>query len=298
MNGFVQTRCPRCGNAAWGHPAQATPCHTCGLMMPPSGGAIPPQPHAQAQAQPQPHGMPAQWGAPPPVAPQQAQAQAQQPPAQIKVNLPYGVKLPIAVGGGMKVKLIAGIVLAAALAIGGVILKKKLAGPPKGMIGYSALKLDKSKPAADALYASLAGNAKKWKSDATFWSLNYQAVRADGTVDVSKGAEVVYVSPSASASTSKKTRSDSIRKYGANASGVKPQQYGWNDPLKDLEAHPAPGCTIKNVVDLLATQGLTGDKTVRITFDPKFADYYAWRVIGTDPKLDVLYSWDDCSIIK
>jgi hypothetical protein len=142
--------------------------------------------------------------------------------------------------------------------------------------------------------------ASKWKRDAVFWSLNYQAVRADGTVDVSKGAEVVYVSPNASGSHAKSVRNDSIKKFGFSASGVSfKSKWGWNDVVEGIEAHPAPTCKVKDVVALLVKQGvLSGNKTVRITFDPKFADYYAWRVLGSDPKIDALYSWDDCSPIK
>jgi hypothetical protein len=299
MNGFVQTRCPRCGNAAWGHQGYATPCQSCGTMMPPMLQGQAPQMPMQAQMPLQGQmPLPAQQHAPQPV-PQQAPMPQAPQAAGTGVSFKVGgISIPMTGGAGMmKVKIIGGIVLAIALAIGGYFVKKKLT-TPKGQISYASLGVDKGKPDADALYKSLAGNATKWKKDAFFWSLNYQAVRADGTVDTSKGAEIVYVSPYASESTSKKTRADSVRKYGANANGVKPSQYGWNDPVKDLEAHPAPTCTIKQVVGLLAAQGLTGSKTVRITFDPKFADFYAWRVIGSDPKIDQLYSWDDCSLIK
>lgn len=334
MNGYVQTRCPRCGNAAWGHPMQAVPCNSCGQAVPPmaqpqgwgqapgmgSFGAAPGMPAAQPQPQ---HAQQA-WGAPPPVAGQGApppgmggapgmpygtpQPGFGAPPAgaqpqghagpQVSVPLPFGLKVPVNLGGGgAKLKIIGGVVLAIVLAVGGVIVKSKMT--PKGMLSYGTLGLDKGKPDADKMYTAVAASAKKWRKDAVFWSLNYQAVRADGTVDVSKGAEVVYTSPSASASHAKKVRSDSIKKFGFNTSGVSwKSKWGWNDPLEDLEAHPEPKCTIKDVVALLGKQGLTGSKTVRITFDPKFADYYAWRVIGSDPKMDALFSWDDCSPIK
>lgn len=289
MQGYVQTRCPRCGNAAWGHVGQASPCHTCGLLMPPLAASPP----AVSNGVPQP-----QWGAPP-VVHHAPEATSARPPARaagsgVSFKMPGGITVPV--GPGMKLKVVGGLVVAIALAIGGYLVKRKLS-TPKGMLGYAALGVDKAKPDADALYLALGKDAHRWKDDAMFWSLNYQAVRADGTVDTSRGAEVVYVSPRASAAAAKKTRADSVRKYGANASGVKPAPYGWNDPVKDLEPHPAATCQIKDVVALLAKQGLTGGKTVRITFDPKFADYYAWHVIGSDPKVDALYSWDDCSPI-
>ena len=327
MNGYVQTTCPRCGNAAWGHPMQAVPCNSCGQHVPPmaqpqgwapapgmgSFGAAPGM--AMQQQAPQQQAPQQQWGAPPPVAgypppgvagfgtpapgfaaPQQAAPQAAGAPS-MGVNLPYGIKLPINIGGKhMKLKIIGGVILAIAVAIGGVIFKKTRT--PKGMLSYSSLGLDKGKPDADKAWASLAKDATKWKKDAFLWSVNFQAVRADGTVDIGKGAEVVYTSPSASASHAKSVRSDSVRKYGLNASGVKPSKYGWNDVIDDLESHPEPTCKIKDVVALLNKQGLTGTKTVRITFDPKFADFYAWHVIGTDPKIDALFGWSDCQPIK
>ena len=299
MNGYVQTRCPRCGNAAWGHPMQAVPCNSCGQHVPPmaqpqgwgaapglgSFGAAPGMAPGAPQPQPQPQQS---WGAPPPV------ANAQQP--KMNVNLPYGLKLPINVGGaGMKLKIIGGVVLAIVLAGAGVFFKIKKT--PKGMLSYASLGLS-GKPDADLAYANLVKDAKKWKKDAILWSVNFQSVRADGTIDVGKGAEVVYVSPDASASHAKSVRSDSVRKYGLTARGVKPAKYGWNDVVEGLEAHPEPQCKIKDVVEILKKQGLSGDKTVRITFDPKFADFYAWRVIGSDPKIDALFGWSDCQPIK
>lgn len=278
----------------------------------PGMGAFGAAPGMPAQAQ-----QPQQWGAPPPVAgqgpapgaafgqPPQAGFGAPAAPAhaagagKVHIPLPLGLKLPISMGGGMGFKIIGGVVLAIALAVGGFILKSKFT-TPKGMLSYSSLGLAKGKPDADAMYTSVAKPASKWKKDAMFWSLNYQAVRADGTVDVSKGAEVVYVSPSASGSHAKSVRNDSIKKYGFSSAGVNHKnKWGFTDVVEGIEAHPEPKCKVKDVVALLAKDGgLTGGKTVRITFDPKFADYYAWRVIGSDPKIDALYSWEDCSIIK
>ncbi len=342
MNGYVQTTCPACGAAAWGHPMQAVPCNTCGRSVPamaqpqgwgqapglgafgaaPGSGGAPspgqPQGWGQPQSQPPawgqapgqqaPHGWGQPQGTPPGMAGLGAPAPGfATPPAaaagtpyampNASVNLPFGMKLPINLGGKHgKLKLVGGIVLAIALAAGGVVFK--VTRPPKGQLSYASFGLAKGKPDADQAYAALARDARAWKKDAILWSVNFQAVRADGTVDVSKGAEVVYTSPSASASHAKSVRSDSVRKYGLNVNAVKPSRWGWNDPIDGIEAHPEPACKIKDVVALLQKQGLTGNKTVRITFDPKFADFYAWRVIGTDPKIDALFGWSDCQPIK
>lgn len=346
MNGYVQVRCPRCGNAAWGHPVLAVACQSCGQQVPPQQQAqapMPPMPQAQAMAP----GMPgAGWGSPAPgmggmpgvgagmppgmgapgmgapgmgaapglgvpgmqVAPGQANPWsapvASATPAAVpgmSIPLPGGFKLPIKLGGasgGVSMfKILGGVVLMIALAIGGVVFKMKFA-KPKGVITYKALGLEKGKADPDRMMTALAAPAKAWHKDAMFWSLNFQAVRADGTVDTSKGAEVVYVSPSASASYAKSQRSNSVKKYAFGPQGAGNKgRWGWNDPVKDLEAPPAPKCTIKDAVALVAKGGLPAGKTVRVTFDPKFADYYAWRVMSDDPKIDTLYSWDDCSII-
>jgi hypothetical protein len=291
------------------------------MAQPQGWGAAPGMGSFGAAPGMQPQGTPAPqqqaWGAPPAVGgqppgmggfgqpapgfagqPQQGAVTSQPGAAgpKMNVNLPYGIKLPINIGGKhMKLKIIGGVILMIALAVGGVFLKK--AKTPKGMISYSSVGLS-GKPDADAAYMNLVKDATKWKKDAVLWSVNFQAVRADGTVDVGKGAEVVYVSPNASASHAQSVRSDSVRKYGLTASGVKPSRYGWNDVYEGIEAHPEPQCKIKDVVALLGKQGLTGNKTVRITFDPKFADFYAWRVIGSDPKIDALFGWSDCQPIK
>ena len=55
--------------------------------------------------------------------------------------------------------------------------------------------------------------------------------------------------------------------------------------------------TTKGARSFIFEQRLAG-KTVRVTFDPKFADYYAWRVLSDNPKIDTLYAFSDCSEIK
>ena len=124
------------------------------------------------------------------------------------------------------------------------------------------------------------------------------AVRNDGTVDVSKGAQVMYVSPSKVSSPSKTVRKDSIRKYVFTSSFVDHSRK-WNatNQWKGVEAPALPTCTIKQLAKNLEKEGLTAGKTVRISFDPSF-DWGAeqvWHVRGEDPKIDQSYSFKDCS---
>ncbi len=346
MNGqYIQTQCPRCGAAAWGHAQQAVPCNACGQAVGPlaspaaagwpqaagmgSFGAAPgmnPQP-----TQPQgPYGTPPPananpYGAPPGLAPQGGYPQGQpghppqggypqgQPgyppqgqPADAKGGFQLnvgGVKLPFNVmgaGGGVsKFKIIGGVVLAIALAIGGVIFKMKFGTTAKGNLSYASIGLDRTKGDPDKMITAVGAAARKWKKDAIWWSVNLQQVKADGTVDYSKGAQVEYISPNGVQSHAKSVRKDSIKKFGFGPAGVNHKaMWGASEPWSDVEGPPQPTCGIKDVVKILNGQGLTGNKTVRITFDPKFADFYAWHVIGEDPKIDAHFSFQDCTPIK
>lgn len=198
-------------------------------------------------------------------------------------------------GGGVSgVRIVLGIVAAIALGIVGYVVKSKFT-TAKGVITYAALGVDKSAPNADDLYKAADRDAKRWMRDATFWSLNFHAVRLDGTVDTSKPINIAYVSPSNSASTSKRTRSNSLRKYASNPKGLKTSSWGWNTPVKDIEPHPQPQCTIKQLVGKLSAAG-TIKGPVRVMFEPKLASYYAWTVYAGDKPTH--YSWQDCSRIE
>ncbi len=315
MNGaYMQTRCPRCGAAAWGHPQQAVPCNACGQPVGPLASP-------QAAGWPQAPGMgsfgaapanPNPYGAPPPglgAQPQAgwpAQGQPQAQPAQgtpMHLNV-GGFKVPFnvgAAGGGIsKVKIIGGVILAIVLAVGTAIVKGKLGTTAKGNLSYAALGINRDKADPDKMISAVAGAARKWKSDAAWLGVNLQWVHADGTVDLNKGgAQVEYVSPNAVQSLAKSVRKDSIKKFSFGPAGVSHKDlWGATEAWKEFKAPPVPKCGIKDVVKILNGQGLTGSKTVRITFDISFADFYAWHVIGEDPKIDALYAFEDCSLIK
>lgn len=297
---YSQTRCPRCGAAAWALPTHAVPCQGCGTPVGPMAAAMPAyQPPPAYQAPPQQPfaygtGAPVYQAPPaaaaPPVAPVAAQS--------FSVNV-GGIKIPFKVGGGVsRVKIFGTLALVIALAIGGVIVKMKLGTTAKGNLSYASLGVDAKKPDGDKLIAALAAPAKKWKRDAIWWSANFQAVDAEGRVDVSKGAEIVYISEGAVQSHAKSVRKDSIKKFGAGMAGVSHKQlWGATDPWEGIERHPVAQCTIKDVMALVGPT-LPAGKTVRVTFDPRFADFYAWRVMSDELKLDTLYAFSDCAVIK
>jgi ribosomal protein L37E len=316
---YVQTRCQKCGSPAWGHNTQTVACGTCGQPIAPLassawnpaspyGVAQPPgaaamqqgmqaagmPPGAQAFQNPQPFGAGTQPGSnngAPPMA-------ASGGPS-VNVQMPFGLKIPVKLpgGGAGKAKVIGSVVLVGVLGVAGAVLKGKFMNKnKKGMLSYSALSMDMKKIDADKMIPAVESTAKAWRSDAVFLSINLQEVHADGTVDASGGgAQVEYVSPSRANGLSKKLREDAFKKFSFGPSGVDYKDQ-WDALEKaDMPDHPPfPHCGIKNVVKQLAAKGLTGDKTVRITFDPVF-NTEAWHAIGEDPKIDELFSIEDCS---
>jgi len=214
-------------------------------------------------------------------------------------GMPNMPSLPGGSGGFTRLKMIGGGVLVVLIAAGGIgfsVLKGRFIAP-KGKSTYSGLGLDKSKLDGDKAMTAVAKPAKKWKKDAYWWSTNYQAVRADGTVDASQGAQVMYVSPSRVTNASKSGRKDSIRKFVFGGVNVDHSKI-WNatNQWKNVSPPELPQCTIKALAASLAKDGLTGDKTVRISFDPQF-DWGAeqlWHVTGKDPQIDARYSMKTC----
>jgi hypothetical protein len=273
MNQTTQVPCPSCRQLTWVYPGTSIPCQSCGTPV--AGPAA------------SPVQMP-QYAAPPPPAAPEAKS-------SIKIG---GFDVPIGAGTARSSKKMIAIgLLAAAVAVGGWFLKDKFL-PKKGVVRYASLNVDSSKPLADDLYKALAKDAKKWKSDATFWSLNFHAVRMDGTVDISKPALVEYVSPSNSASSLKKTRASSLRKYNAGSNGMTAKAWGWNKPVNDIEPHRIPACTIKQLMAKVSAEGIVKTPTVRVTFDPTFADFYAWTLYIEGAPKPLSFSWENCEPIK
>jgi len=297
-NGYVQTHCPSCGQAAWGHPQQQVPCNACGRMVPPMAFAPAPMVAAAPAAPPGPFAMasPQQaYVAPAPIA-QPAPAPAASS-GVVKIALPYGIKLPIPVGKLGKFGIIGIVLLVIVGSVGFAIFKMKKGGnaTAKGNLSYASLGLDMKKADPDKMISAVAAHATKWKKDAVWWSINLQAVKADGTVDLSNGgAQVEYISVAGVQAASDKAREDSVKEFvfgpaGVDHSGI----IGAREPWTGVTGGPQLGaCQIKDVIKLL---GLKDGQTVRVTFDPQFASGESWHILGEDPKLDAHYSMADCS---
>lgn len=278
MQGFAQVPCPKCSTTTWVTPQVGYGiCPGCHMQVPMGAARTLESATPQAPMQPQ------------------MQAPMQGPPMM------HAASMRAASGGGFALR--AALMIGAVVVIGGasvafMTLKGKYLGTgKKNTVSYTALGLDPDRPDGDKMISGVESYATKWKKDAHFWSMNFQAVRADGTVDVSKGAEVEYISPSGVTKTSKKAREDSIRKFGFSQNGADySQQWDAINEWKNVEKPKAPECSLKELTEVLAKEGLTGDKTVRISFDPKFDWQHEqlWHVIGEDPKIDARYSMATC----
>jgi hypothetical protein len=207
-------------------------------------------------------------------------------------------------GGSPKAKIFGAVGAAIVIIIGGAgwsMFKTSLFGAGgRGNVGYGQLSVDPKKPDGDAMMLSVAGLATRWKRDAVWWGVNYQAVNADGIVDLEKGATVTYASLSSAKSLAKSINRDSLKEFSFGPTGVNfSRMTGVVDPKQwaDAEPPPQPKCTLKQLTRLLQSKGLAGKKTVRITYDQQFGGPAepSWRVIGEDPKMDAYFSMATCA---
>jgi hypothetical protein len=278
--GFTQVPCPRCGQPVMVAQATGTGYCRCGNQVSAGGGGAP--------------------GAPPPGA---------APPTGGMPGMPRMPFPQVGAGGSPKAKIFGAIGVAVVVIIGGgawTAFKQDMFGAGgRGNIGYGQLSIDPKKADGDAMMLSVAGLATKWKRDAVWWGVNYQAVRADGSVDLERGANVTYASLSSAQNLAKSVNKDSLKEFTFGATGVNfSRMTGVLDAKKwaNAEAPPLPRCTIKQLASSLGAKGLTGSKTVRITYDQATAfagpAEPSWRVIGEDPKMDSYFSMATCALTK
>ena len=125
----------------------------------------------------------------------------------------------------------------------------------------------------------------------------------DGIVDLEKGATVTYASLSSAKSLAKSVNQDSLKEFSFGPTGVNfSRMTGVLNPKQwqDAEVPAQPRCTIKDLTKALQSKGLTGKKTVRITYDQQFGgpSEPSWRVMGEDPKMDAYFSMATCAPTK
>jgi hypothetical protein len=280
--GFTQVPCPRCGQPVMVAQATGTGFCRCGNQVSAAGAPGAASPGAG------PGGMPGAGGM----------------PGMARMPFPQ-----VGAGGSPKAKIFGAVGLAVVAMIAGGIwtgFKRDMFGAGgKGNIGYGQLAIDPKKPDGDTMMLSVAGLATKWKRDAVWWGTNYLSVHPDGTVDLEKGATVTYASLSSAQSLAKSVNKDSLKEFAFGPTGVSfNRMTGVLDPTKwaNAKAPELPRCTIKKLAQSLAAKGLTGSKTVRITYDQQFAfagpAEPSWRVMGEDPKIDSYFSMATCAQTK
>jgi hypothetical protein len=313
VNQFVQTPCPKCGAVVWIAPALGTgfcpSCHTQ-TSLPQGAAAAPAAPAYGAPAAPA-YGAPAApaYGAPAAPAygvPTAPAAPGYGVPAAPPQVAPFGAPgmQPVMPGGGafgamnktaatMRfMRLGISIVVVLGVAAVGISTAgwRYFVGAP-GSASLSSLGIDKKKADPDRMISAAQSYARKWKSDAAFWSINIQQLGADGTVDLSNSNVVVeYYSPSGVSSPSKSARDDSIKKFNYIGDSV---QYGakWgvtkrSDPAPSPT--PVPTCTAKLLAARLVSLGiLKSGSTVHAQIDPAFDDEWLVQTGGGPRKFDL-----------
>lgn len=207
----------------------------------------------------------------------------------------------------MMLLVVAAIVGIVAITIGVFVVKRRLGlQASKGNLALAALGLDLAHGDPDKMIVAVGEPARRWARDAVWWSINLQNLRPDGTIDIDAGgAAVTYLSPSRVQSLLPKERKDSVKKFSFGGAGV-----SWSAitgvPRRWTEVHPpaAPGCSIKQVAELLHGRGLVAGKTVHLLFDPELNRMVgapaqdSWHVTSADPELDIWFSMADCSVTK
>jgi hypothetical protein len=210
-------------------------------------------------------------------------------------------------GGSPRAKILGGVAFALVATIGAIgwtMFKRDMFGAGgKGNIGYLQLGVDPKKPDGDKMMTSVDGLATKWKRDAVWWGVNYQAVHADGTVDLERGATVEYASLSSAKSLAKSVNQDAIKQFSFGPAGVNfSRMTGVRDAKQWADAVPPglPGCSVKQLAQSLQSKGLTGSKTVRITYDQQFGgpSEPSWHVMGEDPPINGYFSLATCAPTK
>ena len=279
--GYTQVPCPKCGQPVMVAQVTGTGFCRCGNQV--SGGA----PQGAGGPPGMGAGMPGMGGM----------------PGMPRMPFPQA-------GGSPKAKIFGAIGVSVVLIVAGGVWsafkRDMFGGGGRGQAGYGQLSgVDPKKPDGDAMMLAVAGLATRWKRDAVWWGVNYQAVHADGTVDLERGAQVTYASLSSAKSAAKSINKDSLKEFsfgtiGVNYSGMT----GVRDYKQWQDATPPalPQCSLKQLTKQLGAKGLTGSKTVRITYDQQFGwagpTEPSWRVIGEDPKMDNYFSMATCAQTK
>jgi len=267
-NGYVQGSCPKCNGPVWTS----------------AGGGLGYCPNCQAQvtvnvsAAPQNPAIP--YGAPP-----AAGAPAQNPFA----NIP-GARRP---GGTPVVPVIFGILV---LVIGSVAFAslKSFVFKKKGTATASDVGIDPKSADPAKMIEGTRALARKWRSDAEFYSINVVGLKSDGTVDLKDGGTVTitFYSRSGVTSSSANARKDSVKKFVFNDDRVDyTAMWGTKKPWKGVTPTPTPTCNGKKLSKAMKDDDVSLDKGAVLSIDPRWG--FAWHVVSGSSNL--WYDLEDCS---
>jgi hypothetical protein len=185
------------------------------------------------------------------------------------------------------------LVLPIGLAVGGVLLTGAVIGlvalSDKNSLRRYNITPARADPEAMVLAAEHA--AKAWRPDATFHAIRIQALRTDGTTDLTRpntNVVVEFASASSSAST------DRVRSYVFTNNGMTEQSVsGATNTASAL----LPPCTPRRLGAALAQSGVGNNETVQAQYDPAAVSTEAagWFVVSTTPTFRRWFDAGDCS---
>jgi hypothetical protein len=221
----------------------------------------------------------------------------------VRINMPrVPSKAGIVVGG------IGSVFVAIAFVVFRVVLHGAIPGVGGGTVPgntpLSEVGIEEKAADPDKMIANTRARAKKWKSDAEFYSINVLGLTSAGVVDLDNDSSVVTVeffSPSAAGSNSPSERQNAIVKFTFNKYGMNQEVWGVKERSDHVPATPTPRCAAKQIGQILGQKGLQPGKPAHISLDPAFAfatDKVSYNVNVDDPKLHFFIDINTCAILK
>lgn len=174
-------------------------------------------------------------------------------------------------------------------------------------LDYRGLHIDPARLPVAAVVPAVLADARGWKPDAAWWALSLHGVHGDGTIDLVSGgrARVVFISPSRVQTFDPKRRADALRRYvfGRQAIGTS-GAIGVPTRWKSVYLPPPPRCSVRRLVRALRPLGLSGRRSVDVSFDPKHAygpdapAELSWHVRSDHPALNGWFSMASCRLVR
>lgn len=280
---FAQQPCIKCGTTVWIAYAAGVgycpSCHTPNSIQ--AAGAQPSQPGQPGQPG-QPMGAPQQPGQP-----QQPMVQQQQHPAFAAAMMSGGrPKSKGAVIGGA-----VGLIVLSVLGSVGYYAFKQYIFRAKGHASAKDIGItDEKKADLEKMISGTQTLAKKWRSDAELAEINVQSFHSDGTVDLTKSAQIIYASAGRVKSTAT-AGEDSVKKFIFNDKNVDYSDvFGLTTTQPDFAPLPERKCTPEKLGKLMEKKGI---KSAHLVMND-----IAWHVLADDGGFYVDSTSSKCEEVK